>query len=59
MVLLDAEFVEGFVKIKTSQKQCLLAEKYRFLREYLKFSNFGQNGRGQFWPIFKTEIWQP
>ena len=59
MVLFDAEFIEGFVKTKTSKKQCLLAEKCRFFREYLKFSDFGQNEKGQFWPIFITEFWQP
>ena len=59
MVVFDAEFIEGFVKTKTSKKQCLLAEKYGFFREYLKFSDFGQNEKGQFWPIFITEFWQP
>ena len=58
MVLLDAEFIEGFVKTKTSKHQRLLAEKLRFFREYSKFSDFGQNTKGQFWPIFITEIWQ-
>ena len=46
MVLFDEEFIEGFVKTKTSKKQCLLAEKERFFREYLKFSDFGQNPYG-------------
>ena len=60
MVLFDAEFIEGFLKIKTSKNQCLLAEKNpRFFREYLKFSDFGQNAKGQFWLIFITELWQP
>ena len=60
MVLFDAEFIAGFVKIKTSKNQCLLAEKNpRFFREYLKFSDFGQNAKSQFWPIFITELWQP
>ena len=59
MVLFDEEFIEGFVETKTRKNQRLLAEKYRFFREYLKFSDFGQNARGQFWPIFITELWQP
>ena len=59
MVLFNAEFIEGFVKTKTSKKQRLLAEKYRFFREYLKFSDFDQNPRGQFRPIFITEFWPP
>ena len=58
MVLFDAEFIEGFVKTKTSKNQRLLAEKWRFFREYSKFSDFGQNAKGQFWPILITELWQ-
>ena len=59
MVLFDAEFNEGFVKTKTSKNQYLLAEKYRFFHEFSKFSDFNQNGKGQFWPIFITELLQP
>ena len=59
MVLFDADFIESFVKTKTSKNQCLLAEKKRFFQEYWKFSNFGQNAKGQFWPILITELWQP
>ena len=58
MVLFDAEFIEGFVQTKTSKDQRLLAEKLRFFRKYSKFSDFGQNAKGQFWPIFIIEIWQ-
>ena len=58
MVLFDAEFIESFVKTKTSKDQRLLAEKLRFFREYSKFCDFGHNSKGQFWPIFITEIWQ-
>ena len=54
MVLFDAEFIKGFVKTKASKNQRLLAEKYRIFREYSKFSDFGQNAKGQFWPIFIT-----
>ena len=59
MVLFDAEVIEGFVKTKTSKNQRLLAENQRFFREYSKFSDFDQNARGQFWPIFITELRQP
>ena len=58
MVLFDAEFIEGFVKTKTSKNQRLLAEKLRLFRKYSKFSDFGQNAKGQFCPIFITELWQ-
>ena len=56
MVLFDAKFIEGFVKRKTMKNQRLLAEKYHFFHEYSKFSDFGPNAKGQFWPIFKVEI---
>ena len=42
MVLFDAKFIQGFVKSKTSKNQRLLAEKYRFFREYSKLSDFGR-----------------
>ena len=58
MVLFDAEIIETFVKSKTSKNQFLLAEKWRFFREYSKFIDFGQNAKGQFWPIFITELCQ-
>ena len=59
MVLFDAEFIEGFVESETSKNQFLLADKQRFISEYSKFSDFGQNAKGQFWPIFIIELWQP
>ena len=58
MVLFDAQVIEAFVKTKTSKNQRLLAEKWRFFCEYSKFSDFAQNAKGQFWPIFITENWQ-
>ena len=57
-VLLDGEFIEDCVKAKTSKNQRLLAEKYRFFSDYSKFSDFGQNAMGQFWPIFMPDLLQ-
>ena len=59
MILFDTEFIEGFVKSKTSKNKFILAEKKRFFCEYSKLSHFGQNAKCQFWPIFITELWQP
>ena len=56
MVLFDGEFIEDCVKAKTSNNQRLLAEQQHFSREYSKVSNFGQNARGQFWPIFMANL---
>ena len=58
MVLFNAKFIEDFVKEKTSKNQRLLAEKWHFSRKYSKFSDFGQNAKGQFWPIFMGDLLQ-
>ena len=59
MVLFDAEFIEGFVQTKTRKSQRLLGEKYHFFRDNLNFGIFGQNAKGQFWPIFMAEVRKP
>ena len=58
ITLFDTKFIEGFVKTKRTEKQRVLAENQHFSREYLKFSDFGQNGKGQFWLIYMAEIWK-
>ena len=57
MVLFEAEFIEGFVKTKTSKNERALAEK--FFPRLLKISDFGQNAEGQFWLSFKAEFRKP
>ena len=59
IVLSDAEFIVICVKTKHSKNQRLLAEKWLFSREYSKFSDFGPNAKGQFWPIFIAELRKP
>ena len=48
MVLFNAKFIEGFVKRKTMKNQRVLAKKSHFFRDCSKFSDFGQNSKGQF-----------
>ena len=63
-VLFDGEFIEDCVKAKNSKNQRLLAEEIdltengRFFCDYSKFSDFGQNAMGQFWPIFMADLLQ-
>ena len=59
MVLFNPESFEGFVERKTSKNQHLLAEKKHFFCDCLKLSDFSQNAKSQFWPIFMAEIRKP
>ena len=52
IALFDTEFILLGIKTTNSKKQRLLAEKWQFSRKNSKFSHFGQNAKGQFWPIF-------
>ena len=58
MVLFDGEFIEDCVKVKTSKIEGLLAEKKHSSREYSKVIDFGENAKGQFWPIFMADLLQ-
>ena len=48
IALFDVQLIVVGIKSNTIKKQRLLAEKKQCSREYLKFSHFGQNVKGQF-----------
>ena len=48
-----------FVLKKKTSKNQRLSWEIAFSRDYSKFSRFGQNAKGQFWPIVIAELWKP
>ena len=62
MVLFDADFIEGFVKSRTSKNQRLLADKILSFASTQNSAILAKTqgaNFGQFWTIFITEVWQP